>query len=790
MNSVPVRFYLLFGLLLAGCSGTVSSAFTTRFPDNQPALTSRIVDRLPASKKKREPNNRLGKPVVAASTQAKESELLLFDLSSRSILWRRKARVDSRPEILGDTIVAVIDGQLTACDIATGKALWRSSIEGLDYVGAARGKGTIIYSISGRTNRKESVSVVVARDARSGDPLWSHRVSGRLGKPAATADIVLVPWDRQKIAILDQATGDEIARLRSEDDLINWVMSDPTGVYFGNQAIYRLTSKGYQGTKGSAPYLAQPFTDLPAEPTLWESGFTPQPGRRSALGRIRILFELDSSDTDDIRILDNSYYLLFYRYVFRLRADGTVVWCRVLDDDVIGSQSIRGGLITVAETGALHLLDAKNGAVLLSTQIEAPLASVRIDAQGLTQSISNSARPQSPITGLREQLIQVANDSDNRLVLARGFAIRQLARLSNPEITRDLLDLYGQNAVPPALKQTIAQLLTTRRGGQQYLLDALLQHADFLTGTRSPPLSLIVPALLELQERRAVPSLINHLFDPATPMADLPVVIFGIRQLGDTSVIPSLKTFLQRYRSDSAFVGFEEVLIAAADALHHFGRPDEEDFLQHLAENTTTLRPLSKAIRSRLAPATPSETEVAQITPSPIKSKPLPKKRDRTGINATFASHADDLRDCIMQEIGRDPELAQVRIAFIVNRDGTAHGFRFVPHNPQFVACLEPKVARYRFPPAQVSRELATFVIALRSKDEADRTDPNLENESAHSEPQPWWAWYQKRAAILPRVPYHPDRSPWWARPKQKVSPPPPDQQQQTDPWWLPVEQQ
>lgn len=789
MKSTLIHLALLSGLILSACGGTSLSAFTTRFPDNQPVLTSRVVQRLPTSQETLKPGNYLNKPIIAASTYAKEPELLLFDLSSNAVIWRRKARVDSRPEILNDTVVATIDGQLTAFDLATGKTLWRSAVRGHDYLGATRGRASIIYSMSGRFDDNESDSIITARDARTGDERWSYRVTGRLGRPEAAAGFVFVPWDRQKIAILDEATGNELARLRSQDDLINWVMSDATGVYFGNRSIYRLTRKGYNGTEQSAPHLTLPLSGLPAEPSLRQSAFTPQPGSRSALGRIGIRFELDNTDKDKIRIADNSLYLLFYRYVFRLRVDGTVLWCRVLDDDVISSQSIRGGLITVAETGALQLLDAKTGEVLFKRQIPAQLASVRIDAEGLTQTISRPKRPEGSLPSLREQLIQVANDPDNRLVLARDFAIRQLARLSIPEVTRDLLDLYGQSSVPAVLKQTIAELLKTRREGRSYLLDALVQHADFLTGTQSPSLSLIVPAVIEMQEKRAVPSLVRHLFDYATPVADLPIVISGIQKLGDASVIPSLRSFLQLYRSDSAFDGSEAVLVAIADALLHLGGPDERAFLQALADSAATLQPLATAIRLRLAPAAPKEIRIARTTRLNTTNKPLPEKRDRASINATFAIHADDLRECIMQEIARNPELAQVRIAFIVNRDGTAHGFRFVPHNPQFVACLEPKVSRYRFAPAQVSRELATYVIALHSKDEAVQLDTNVKDKSAKDEKQPWWAWYEKREANQPRVPFVPGRSPWWSQPKSTDAHPPIEQQQATDPWWLPVEQ-
>ncbi|MBN1652877.1 MAG: PQQ-binding-like beta-propeller repeat protein, partial [Deltaproteobacteria bacterium] len=708
------KFELLFvWFLLAGCGGAVSSAFSSSFDDNRPARISRIAARLSAAKSNKNAKNYLSKPLLAATTDGKQPEIILFDIASSTLLWRRAARADSRPEIMNDSVVAVVDGRVTAFDLRTGSTRWRFSTEGLQYLGAAQGSSSIIYSMSGCFSAGESFSLITARDSRSGKERWRYRVSGRLGRPAATAGLVLVPWDRQKIAVLDESTGDEKARLRSLDDVITWVTANGKGVFFGDRAIYRLTPKGYRGTKSSAPYLAQPFSGLPANPSLWENAYTPQPGGRSALGRIRILFEIDGDDSEKIRIAGDCFYLLFYRYLFKIDLSGAVAWSRVFNDDVVASQSIRGGVISVTETGAIELTDGETGEPRYTTRIPHHLESASVDAGGLADLVSRSSQASAAGLSLREQLVKIALDPDNRLVLARIFATRQLAQLPPAEVTRDLLDIYAQSGLPPAIKGSVAQLLRKRRTGRNYLLDELSQHADFLSATRPPDFSLIVPALIELREKKAAPSLIQHLFDYATPMADLPVVISGIVELGDSTLIPLLKAFIQQYRSDSSFDGSEKVLLAAADGLLRYGGPEERSFLLHVADRPSTLRSLASGIRARLDAATRSEITVARDSGRDVRTKPPKARREQASINATFAEHADEIRECIIQEIGRNPELAQVRIAFIVNRDGSAHAFRFVPHNPEFVACLEPKVRRYRFPPAGVSRQLASYVIAL-----------------------------------------------------------------------------
>src|SRR5690606_28966979 len=127
-----------------------------------------------------------------------------------------------------------------------------------------------------------------------------------------------------------------------------------------------------------------------------------------------------------------------------------------------------------------------------------------------------------------------------RLVPARAYAIRELAAMEEPEITRDLLDLYSQQSMPGTLRRAIGAALQTRRAGSEHLIEALGRRFDFIEQTQSPPLEVIVPSLLEMRASAAVPGLVQQLNDHETPAAVLPTVARAIVELGDASVVPAL----------------------------------------------------------------------------------------------------------------------------------------------------------------------------------------------------------------------------------------------------------
>src|SRR5690606_22517312 len=154
-------------------------------------------------------------------------------------------------------------------------------------------------------------------------------------------------------------------------------------------------------------------------------------------------------------------------------------WVRILEQDTVGAQVVPGGILAVGEGGKLSLLATSTGNDLWSGEVDRQLASVALDAADFARS-GNPGEARD----LRTSLNEVALDPDNRLVPARGFAIRILATLEDPEITRDLLDLYGQRAMPAALREDIGEALRQRRSGSEHLIAALDQHYDYLEDTK------------------------------------------------------------------------------------------------------------------------------------------------------------------------------------------------------------------------------------------------------------------------------------------------------------------
>ncbi len=827
-------------LVAMGCGAGAVGAFGAGVPDNDPVRLARVLNALPLPADRAPAHPGGDELLVVAVTHAPQPELLAYGVRAGSVLWRLPIEPDSRPELFGDIVVASTRQgggasarrpqstpmrALVAFDAATGRSLWRSDTEGLAHLGSARSSETLIYSLgSGDFGRRKSVSAVKAVHARTGAELWQHRVEGRVGRPSVLGGFVFVPWDGQSLVVLHAQTGEERARIRLTDDVISWVRAAPEGVFFGDRGIYAFDVRAYSGRTNGATYLPPPLPGLPGDPPLQRSAFVSEPASRSARGRIAVLFTPDSQPDRRIGFAESRLYFVFLRYLFGLNPDGRPAWCRVLERDVVAARAVRGGIVAVDEGGQVRAFDANRGTPVLDRGIPAELASAALDTHGSPQGRSwaeallqppmpgptgpatqgvaagwqgGSTAPMqgssevSPARTLREQLLQVVADPDNRLVPARVFALHELAKLEASEVTQDLLDLGADRGMPEVLRQRAARALRERAGGERELLAALLKHYDFLEGTRPAPLSLVVPALVARQERAAVPRLVQHMLDPATPIQELPTVVSALVDLGDATVVEPLRSFLLLYRADSSFAGSPKALAIAAQGMLKHGGADARASLEELAQNPATLGPLATEIRALLAPAAvaaplPSQPkEPAPGRPSEVEAAlaALPHKLEREDIDATFAAHIDDLRSCVIEELGRNAKLAQVRIAFVLENDGTAHGFRFVPNTPGFIECLAPRVREYRFPAFRARRQLASYVVAVgpRATQDTPTAPPAPELQEAgtrpEADPKSWWAWHAARPAEMPEKakkagPEQSQKSPQTAAGRQ--------------PWWKP----
>ncbi len=790
---------LLAGALASGCAAYQQrDAFSYRFADNLAQPTREVVRRLPAARAPESETNALGVPLAVGTTDGEERAVVAFDVSTGEELWRTPMEPLTRPEVLGDVVILSVRGEegeeVVALDLGAGQELWRTATDSMAFVGGDRDGDVIVYVVSvGAAGGERREARITAVDARTGSRRWEHEIEGILGDPAARGGMVFVPWERQNIAVLDLGNGVELARLRSTDDVISWVQATPAGVFYGSKGIYRLTERSHSGTKEGSVYREPPVPEPPGEPLVAEDGFMPKPGTRSARGRIRILFEPAAPDSPDrIPVVNDSFYFVYYRFVFAFDEEQHLRWVRIVDQEIAGAQVVPEGLLTMGAEGALHLLDAGTGNDRWTGAVEAQLASVTLRAHGFAPG----GEP-GEARDLRASLNEIALDPDNRLVPARAYAIQLLAQMEDPEITRDLLDLYAQRSMPGALREAIGTALRGRSAGGEHLIASLDQHYDFIEATEAPPLGLVVPSLIEQQQNEAVPGLIRQMMDHETPMAVLPLVVRAVVELGDESVVPALREFLRLYHADSTFAETPDALAVATEGLFRRGGPEGREMLQNLIADASTHEALSTHVRGlfeaeqRAAEAQArAEAEAAAAAAEEARRQEeaaRPLRLSQEVINQAFAEHTDALRECVMEEIGRNPRLSQVRLVFILESDGSARDFTFAPNTAEFVACLQPKVQGVEFPPFRQRRQRASFTVSLRGGQPEEPTGGEASASAEPAGPQPWWVRYRARVALPANVTSGGDATPWWV---QRQAQPVATQQPQQPPQQQPPQQQ
>jgi hypothetical protein len=739
------RSAMLGALFALGCGQSLAPAFDARFPDDEPARIDAVRARLAAAAAGSERDPAL----LLASTHAPEPELLAYDLSAAALRWRIPFRSDSRAELLGDLVLGSAGGRLVAFDANTGRPRFSAALAECAYGGAARAGARLFVVCLGETPQGgEAHGRVLALDATSGRTLWERRTGGALGRPAAGGGLLFVPFRKQNLVVLDAERGTEIARVRIRDDVVDWVMITGGRVLFGHNRVHVIGPDGEDETVGRA---AIDTRALPGSPPLWPSGFEPHPAARSARGRVALYLTPELVD-GVVRPSHDRYYAVFYRYVFAYDTSGELRWAHMLPHDAIAGHALASGLALVTDPGAVWLLPRDGGTPQLRAELGLPLASAELNAADL------AATPGGAAQALRSSLAEIALDTDNRLVPARAHAVAQLARLDDPEVTRDLLDVYGASATPPELKRAIASALRERRAGLEHLVDALLARYDFLEQTRPAPLAVIVPALVEARETRAVPHLVARLFDHETPISVLPAIATALAELGGEQAVEPLLEFARRYRADSSFAAHPEAILAAVQGVLANGGERGSVLLTELTADGRALPALTAGIRALLTPvdAAPGDTDLAANTEAEPE---LPAWLGDDAVRATFAEHTDDLRACIIDELGRNPALSQVRLAAIAEGDGSTHAWSFVPNTPQFVDCMYAKAAQYRFPRFRAARRVVKYVIAVRANEPPP--PPSDQGEL------PWWQPYASRArSVSDAAP--PD--PWW-RSHQPLAP-------------------
>lgn len=701
--------WLVLASLSLGCGGASASL---GLGYNAPkAGWTEVVARVAGAS--REPASSI---VLLRVTDDTPPQLVAHDLSGAE-RWRSETVAGAVVVTAGGSVVAVEGDAVVVRDRDTGARSFSRDLSGMSLLGAAReGDALALVSAAPSVSATNAVSTLAVLDAQTGKVRWKKTVVAALGAPVLRGGVLIVPWNHQGLSALNAATGEELSRRSYEGESIDWITAESGALVFGSHSVVDFACSASPDT--CAP-LASPFVNAPSRPEPHASGY-----RAAARRGIRPLFHASHAESGTLRYSNDRAYLVFYRYVLAFDATGALRWIRVLPDDVVDAKATSEGVTVLDRVGAVTRFDAREG-----TTDETALAS----------------------ESLQGALLRVAIDTDNRLVVARAYAVDQLALDPDPKVTQYLLDAYEYRSMPAGLKSVLAAALVRRRVGSEHLITSLSRHYDFLTGVFPPPMAAVVPALVAMEARDAVAGLMSHLRDPATSADDVALIADALASLGDQAVATDLAGWLQRYRASSTFASEPQVVAAIARTAAALGTPDVRAALVATAEIANTEPIVAAAILDTLAPAAveaPAESVTVAETSTPVL-----RTLDQAAVNAAFAGHADALRACIRSEQQSNPLLGHVRIAFVARPDGETHGFAFAPNGAAFTICMRAITSELRLPEFDGAAKVVRYVVQLRYTRLVTPEAAPTSHEQTMAE---WWTWYA-------RSPTPADGAPWWS---------------------------
>ncbi|MBN1772373.1 MAG: PQQ-binding-like beta-propeller repeat protein [Deltaproteobacteria bacterium] len=695
------RSLLFVALLAAGCGG---NSFTNLFPDNREVDVAAVLARIGDPAATSRPSNALGRPIVVLSRHGEPQGLVAWDVEANAKLWSVDRVVDSQPWIAGGAVLFKSGDELVSLALANGEELGTLDLDGLVLYGVAAADGLVAVTAG-------SGGGSVAASFRSGriwilDEALSRRVSATdvdklVGAPAVAGGMVFVPWDRQNVTVLDGATGDELCRLVIGDEMVTWLFAAPEGVFYGGKGVFRLTERSASGRKATSTFRAMEWTDpgFPSDPELWPDAFAGvADGRPHARARARLAWYPGLSTGDDeVAFADDRLYFVYYRYLVAMRpGDRALMWVRGLDGPVAEAAAVPGGVFVVQESGALRFLRAADGADGWTGESGVPVARAGIGVSGWVPA-GDGSRGED----LRSQALAALLDPDAAAVPVRSLVLALFGRMTDPGVSRDLLQVLRTPQMPVELRNEAAHALQLRPDGDDFLKQALEDHFDYLHDVPTPPVGVIASALRNMNATAAASDLVAHLFDPETPQEAMEVLVRSIVALGDGAVVAPLERFLRMYGADTEFTVFPNVLEAAAFGIAVHGGDDGLEFLEELADEWFTPGGLAELVRNIVA---------GRRAAGPSLST-LPLRVSNEEFAAVLAADRAAYASCLADARRRRPPLVHVDASFTVTGDGLIVDVSTIPADAGLGLCLKPLVEQLALPRFQLQQD--RFVVPM-----------------------------------------------------------------------------
>ncbi|MEO0324010.1 MAG: PQQ-binding-like beta-propeller repeat protein [Myxococcota bacterium] len=681
----PMLLALVGGLL--GCGGARGEAFSPLFPDNRDGDVDEVLGRLAAAQAPEE-------LPVAVGVTAAPHRLFAVDLARGTTLFDLDLAGPpvSAPHVAGDYVVLHEARGVVVRRLRDGAETAVIEDEAMHLAGAGgEGRQAVLALTTGGGVSAQARLVLVDE----GGVRWVRRVGYALGAPTVAGGMVFAPWATQNVSVLD-ARGPEIARVRFEDDVVGHAQRIGEEVFLGQRGLFRFDARIGGGRRDTTTHLEPTTRELPGTPSLLVDPYRPAPAPESAVHRVRLAWRPESRGEASMGLSDDSLYVVYYRMAFALDpATDAAHWAVVLPHDAVGVEAQRGGVFVADEDGTLRFLDARDGHERWSGQVPGggegtvPLA-VRFRPGTFAPGGEESAA-ESTLT----QLVNAARMSDARLVPARILAVHLLGELEGDAVSEALIGLCGDRSAPRQLRGEACDSLAGRRSGPGPVRAALATQASFLDGRDAPPVGPLAAAAAALGLGDVVPSLLAHLEDPATELADLPALVRALDTLDAEEAEDALSAFLRLYHAADPDAPMVEALGRAAESRAGVDAREAGELLEALLADPFTapqtqdrLLPVAERIRAGAV-----ETPAPELVPEDTDSQDdeLPLHVTAAMVEAVLEPAYARLTECLR----RSPE-TQARLVIVLEGDGTVF---LVDVDPErFQSCIEPIVRRYTFP--------------------------------------------------------------------------------------------
>ena len=678
---MSLRYALVAIGCVAGCGAPEAfGGLSTSFPDNRPDDLRRALADVGTS-------TRTDRACVVGATA---EGAFAFDIENGVMLWRKAANLRGVPFAAGDYVATQerhgTEGVVLLRRLDTGDEVYSLPDEELHLIGAD-GEGdlvALVLSVGGGVGSQSHLVVL-----RGGNVLWELTAPQPFGRPSVLAGRVFLPWGHQNLSIFD-GDGSELARVRL-DTVLGSTRVQAGRVFVGESEAYRVDDALATGLADQANALHYFAVDLPGSPPFFGRSYFPPPPPESATHRIRLEWSARAAD-GSMEMDRGQLYFVFYRAVFGLEARSMAMrWAKSLASDVVGAEALTDGLLVATEEGRISFLGHAAGEPVDVATLGVRPAAVRFRAGAWAPRHSGTHGDERSIDA---QLLTIAEHVDARLVPVQRLAVDALASHPEAEATAHLVTLCDTAPIEQT-RQAACEALSSRTVGPDAVLEALQRHGRFLEDTRPPPVGPLAHAAAHLQEERAVPLLIQHLEDPATPTGDLPWLLKALGALGDRETASPIRAFLRLYHADAA--GLEEALRAAIDALVGLEGGDAESVLSDLLEDPLTdplVRDHARTALAALQPPPDEAEEASEDDDAPtVPEDAIPEHLTSDIVSEALRPVAARLRRCLA-EVDGFPRSARLILVF----DGRSHLETLSVLPAAAEPCITPLVRSQRFP--------------------------------------------------------------------------------------------